>query len=104
MTLGADTIEHGMHLWRRPDLLDAMAAAGQTLVPTLSCYYGVAGLGDRIGAAPDDPGDPDDPDARGRSTWTRPLVDLAHRNLDEADRTLRAARAAGVPIALGYDW
>lgn len=96
VTLGADTIEHGMHLWRRPDLLDAMAAAGQTLVPTLSCYYGVAGLGDRVGADPDRDG--------GRSTWVGPLVDLAHRNLDEADRTLRAARAAGVPIALGFDW
>lgn len=92
VTLGADTIEHGMHLWRRPDLLDAMAVAGQTLVPTLSCYYGVAGLGDRVGGG------------EGSSTWVRPLVDLAHRNLDEAGHTLRAARAAGVPIALGFDW
>jgi imidazolonepropionase-like amidohydrolase len=31
-------------------------------------------------------------------------VELARRNLDEADRTLKAATAAGVPIALGHDW
>ena len=36
---GVDTIEHGMYLHRRPDLLEAMAAAGQVLVPTLSGYY-----------------------------------------------------------------
>jgi imidazolonepropionase-like amidohydrolase len=82
---GADTIEHGMYLGRRPDLLDAMAEAGQILVPTLSCFYGVAG------------------DAGG-SSWTEPLADLARFNLGEADRTLKAAHAAGVPIALGHDW
>ena len=42
---GVDTIEHGMYLHRRPDLLEAMAAAGQVLVPTLSGYYWMAGLG-----------------------------------------------------------
>jgi imidazolonepropionase-like amidohydrolase len=82
---GADTIEHGMYLGRRPDLLDAMAQAGQVLVPTLSCFYGVAG-------------------EEGDSGWTEQLAELARYNLDEADRTLRAARAAGVPIALGHDW
>ncbi len=80
--LGADTIEHGMYLHQRPELLDLMAAAGQVLVPTLSCYYGVA----------EEPG------------WTPRLADLARRNLDEACRTLEAARTAGVPIALGHDW
>ncbi|MEJ3653426.1 amidohydrolase family protein [Actinomycetes bacterium KLBMP 9759] len=93
--LGVDTVEHGMYLGRRPDLLDTMAERGQVLVPTLSCFYGVAGLGDRIGAGegPSEPG-----------TWTQPLVDLALYNLEQAGRTLRAARAAGVPIALGHDW
>jgi imidazolonepropionase-like amidohydrolase len=94
--LGVDTIEHGMYLAQRPDLLEAMAEAGQILVPTLSCYYGVAGLSDQIGvdvAQPPQPGQ-----------WTAPLVKLALHNLDEADRTLKAARAAGVPIALGHDW
>ena len=32
---GIDTIEHGMYLNQRPDLLERMAAAGQVLVPTL---------------------------------------------------------------------
>ena len=48
---GADTIEHGMYLHRRPDLLEAMAAAGQALVPTLSGYYWMAGLGEAIDPA-----------------------------------------------------
>lgn len=82
ITAGVDTVEHGMYLAQRPDLLDAMAAAGQVLVPTLSCFYGVAGEG----------------------TWTAPLAQLAHYNLDQADATLKAAHAAGVPIALGHDW
>jgi imidazolonepropionase-like amidohydrolase len=94
--LGADTIEHGMYLHQRPDLLEAMAEAGQVLVPTLSCFYGVAGLGDQIGH------DPARPAPAG--TWTPPLADLARYNLDQAGRTLMAARAAGVPIALGHDW
>lgn len=85
ISCGADTIEHGMYLNRRPDLLGAMAEAGQILVPTLSCFYGVAG---------DESG----------SSWTEPLAELARFNLAEADRTLSAARAAGVPIALGHDW
>lgn len=93
---GVDTVEHGMHLAQRPDLLDAMAEAGQVLVPTLSCFYGVAGLSGPIGTAPARP-----PQS---SQWTPPLVELARYNLDQADRTLKAARAAGVPIALGHDW
>jgi imidazolonepropionase-like amidohydrolase len=94
--LGADTVEHGMYLAQRPDLLDAMAEAGQILVPTLSCLYGVAGLGDQIGTSP----------ARSARSgrWAPCLVQLARHNLEQADRTLRAARAAGVPIALGHDW
>ena len=45
---GVDTIEHGMYLNQRPDLLDAMAAAGQVLVPTLSGYYWMSGLGEEV--------------------------------------------------------
>jgi imidazolonepropionase-like amidohydrolase len=66
--------------------MERMAAQEQILVPTLSCFYGVAGGGE----AP--------------STWTPLLAELARRNLQEADRTLSAARAAGVAIALGFDW
>ncbi len=103
---GIDTIEHGMYLNQRPDLLERMAASGQVLVPTLGCFYGVAGLGDRVGTdggPPDRDGRPGDrqppPD-----TWSQLLVDLAHHNLEQADLTLRAARASGVTIATGHDW
>ena len=97
---GIDTIEHGMYLCQRPDLLERMAASGQVLVPTLSCFYGVAGLERAVGAqldAAELPGPPE-------PAWSRPLVELAEHNLEQADRTLRAARAAGVAIAAGHDW
>jgi imidazolonepropionase-like amidohydrolase len=87
---GIDTIEHGMYLNQRPDLLERMAEQGQVLVPTLSCFYGVAGL-DGDGGHP-------------AETWSPLLVELAQHNLEQADRTLKAARAAGVKIALGHDW
>ncbi|MGH3289775.1 MAG: amidohydrolase family protein, partial [Streptosporangiaceae bacterium] len=91
---GVDTIEHGMYLNQRPDLLDAMAAAGQVLVPTLSGYYWMAGFDsniiDPVGAeaAPDMP---------------PVLVELAQRNIKEGAASMRAARSAGVKIALGSD-
>jgi len=87
---GIDTIEHGMYLNQRPDLLERMAEQGQVLVPTLSCFYGVAGLDEPGGHAP--------------PTWSALLVDLAKHNLEQAGHTLTAAHAAGVPIALGHDW
>jgi imidazolonepropionase-like amidohydrolase len=101
---GIDTIEHGMYLNQRPDLLEQMADSGQVLVPTLSCFYGVAGLehavgvGDGAQAAAGEPGQPPAP------TWSPLLIELAHQQLEEADLTLRAARAAGVRIAAGHDW
>jgi imidazolonepropionase-like amidohydrolase len=110
---GIDTIEHGMYLNQRPDLLDRMAASGQVLVPTLSCFYGVAGLDHQIGVGEDAV---DEPNARDRigvayspchgpeRPWTPLLVELAHYNLMQADLTLRAALAAGVTIAAGHDW
>jgi imidazolonepropionase-like amidohydrolase len=91
---GIDTIEHGMYLNRRPDLLERMAASGQVLVPTLSCFYGVAGLEHAVGIV----------GGRGVSTWSPLLVELARYNLEQADLTLRAARDAGVRIAAGHDW
>ena len=67
---GIDTIEHGMYLNQRPDLLERMAATGQVLVPTLGCFYGVAGA-----AAPDagpDAGPAASTEAprRGRTCWS----------------------------------
>ena len=92
---GIDTIEHGMYLNQRPDLLDAMAAADQILVPTLSCLYGVAG--------PDANRTVED-HAAGSETWLPLLAELAEYNLEQAGLTLQAARDAGVTIAMGYDW
>jgi imidazolonepropionase-like amidohydrolase len=111
VTEGIDTIEHGMYLHRRPDLLEQMAANDQTLVPTLSCFYGVAGRERAIGldgpevatgiecAAPYMP-------RRGHAApcWSPLLVELANHNLRQADLTLRAAKGAGVRIAAGHDW
>ena len=37
-------------------------------------------------------------------TWTPLLVDLANYNVEQAELTLQAARAAGVTIAMGFDW
>jgi len=97
---GVDTIEHGMYLCQRPDLLERMAQSGQTLVPTLSCFYGVAGLERAVGDEPDTAELPGTPEP----AWSGLLVELAEHNLEQADRTLRAARAAGVAIAAGHDW
>jgi imidazolonepropionase-like amidohydrolase len=99
---GVDTIEHGMYLHRRPELLERMARSGQILVPTLSSFYGMAGKGDPVAGAGGETrfGAPRAP----VETWSPLLVELAEHNLEEAERTLGAARAAGVRIAMGYDW
>lgn len=78
---GIDTVEHGFHLHERPDLLDRMAERGTVLVPTLDFLHHVA-----------------ESDA-----WTPELAAQGVANLDHAQRTLDAARAAGVVIALGSD-
>jgi imidazolonepropionase-like amidohydrolase len=93
VTHGADTIEHGIFLHQRPDLLDAMAASGQVLVPTLSGYYWMAGLGCAVDPA----------EAERVPEMPTELVDLADQNLDNGAASMRAARDAGVKIALGSD-
>lgn len=90
---GIDTIEHGMYLHRRPDLLERMAAHGQVLVPTLGGYYWMAGIDEAIDPALATPA----PD------MVPELVALAHHNLAEGTLSMRAARAHGVKIALGSD-
>ena len=80
---GADTIEHGLSLHRDPALLDTMAARGTVLVPTLSTFHDLA--------------------ERLASDFAAPLVEQAKRQLEESLRTVAAARAAGVILALGYD-
>jgi imidazolonepropionase-like amidohydrolase len=90
---GMDTIEHGMYLNQRPDLLEKMAANGQFLVPTITGCYMMAGLGEVI--------DPEGVEAQ--SEMLPMLVELAVYNLQETSKSVRAARAAGVKIALGSD-
>jgi imidazolonepropionase-like amidohydrolase len=80
---GVDTIEHGMYLNQRPDLLERMAANGQTLVPTLSFLIGLA--------------------EERSATWSPLLVELGKHNVEQAQLTLVAAREAGVTLAMGYD-
>jgi imidazolonepropionase-like amidohydrolase len=78
---GIDTVEHGFHLHERRGLLDRMAERGTVLVPTLDFLHRVAEDG----------------------LWTAELERQGIANLDHAQRTLAAARAAGVTIALGSD-
>jgi imidazolonepropionase-like amidohydrolase len=80
---GADTIEHGLALHREPALLDGMAERGTVLVPTLSTFHDLA--------------------ERFADAFAPALVEQARRQLDEAYRTVAAARRAGVTIALGHD-
>jgi imidazolonepropionase-like amidohydrolase len=80
---GADTIEHGLSLHRAPDLLELMASRGAVLVPTLSTFHDLA--------------------ERFVTDFAESLVEQAKRQLDEAYRTVEAARQAGVTMALGYD-
>lgn len=111
ITEGVDTIEHGMYLHQRPDLLEHMAANDQTLVPTLSCFYGVAGRAHAIGLEGPDVAPGTESAApymprqnHGTPCWSPLLVELARHNLRQADLTLRAAKVAGVRIAAGHDW
>jgi imidazolonepropionase-like amidohydrolase len=80
---GADSIEHGLSLHREPELLDTMATKGVVLVPTLTTFHDLA--------------------ERFATEFAVALVDQAKRQLDEAYRTVEAARRGGVTIAVGYD-
>jgi len=80
---GVDTIEHGLSLHRAPELLALMAERGIVLVPTLSTF---ADLAERFA------GD-----------FAPTLVEQAKRQAEDAHKTLDAAHAAGVPLAMGYD-
>ena len=82
---GMDTIEHGMYLNQRPELLERMAAGGQVLVPTLGGYYWMAGINEAIDPASATP----DPQMLPR------LVELANYNLQEGTQSMRAALAGG---------
>jgi imidazolonepropionase-like amidohydrolase len=78
-----DTIEHGLSLHREPVLLEEMAERGIVLVPTLSTFHDLA--------------------ERFTDDFPLALVEQAKRQLDEAYKTLAAARSIGVTIAMGHD-
>ncbi len=80
---GVDTIEHGLSLHRAPELLARMAERGIVLVPTLSTFHDLA--------------------ERFAGEFAPSLVEQARRQADDARRTLMAAHAAGVTLAMGYD-
>ncbi len=80
---GADTIEHGFYLHRRPDLLEQLAARSGVLVPTLTFLHDIA-------------------ETRA-DQWSPHLVERGGYNLEEAYKTMEAALAAGVPMAMGFD-
>ena len=91
---GVDTIEHGMYLHQRPDLLDAMAAAGQVLVPTLSGYYWMAGLAGRSSTRPR---------RRPSQTCRRCWWNWRSATWTRARPACAPPGSAGVKIALGSD-
>ena len=80
---GVDTIEHGLELHRAPDLLEELARSERVLVPTLSCFFHIS--------------------ENRASRWAPGLVELAHRQLEDAHRTVEAARRTGVRLAMGFD-
>ena len=106
---GIDTIEHGMYLHQRPDLLERMARDGQILVPTLSLPLRRRRPRRAHRHEPRRTRSTRAATARGvkrppMPTWTPLLVDLAIYNVEQAVLTIQAARAAGVTIAMGFDW
>jgi imidazolonepropionase-like amidohydrolase len=80
---GVDTIEHGLELYRAPELLAALAESGRILVPTLSCFFDLS--------------------ETHACLWAPRLVELAKRQREDAHRTVEAARTAGVRMAMGFD-
>jgi imidazolonepropionase-like amidohydrolase len=79
---GVDTLEHGEMGFEVPDVLAAMAERGIVLVPTLCVFDAVA--------RPDGPFRP----------WMR---ERAERLRDASRKTMEAALAAGVEMAMGAD-
>jgi len=83
ITAGVDTVEHGLSLHRDPALLRTMVERGTVLVPTLSTFHDVA--------------------ETHACLYPPALTAQARRQREEAYRTLRAARDAGVTLAMGFD-
>jgi imidazolonepropionase-like amidohydrolase len=79
---GVDTIEHGEMGHTVPDVLDAMAAKGIILVPTLRVFPAVASAS---------------------ASFPQWMLEQARRLGENAHKTVEAARRAGVPMAMGAD-
>jgi imidazolonepropionase-like amidohydrolase len=79
--MGVDTVEHGEQAWRAPEALAAMAEKRIILVPTLCLFP----LIERLERLP------------------RPMRERAKALGEEAQRTVEAAKAAGVQMAMGAD-
>jgi imidazolonepropionase-like amidohydrolase len=79
--VGVNTLEHGEEAWKAPEILAAMAEKQIILVPTLSLFPYVATL-ERL---------------------PRRLRERAKRLGEDAQRTVQAAKTAGVLIAMGAD-
>ena len=80
---GVDTIEHGFYLHQEPELLKKLARRRGVLVPTLTFLHDVA--------------------EHKAEQWSAHLVERGAYNIAEAERTLKAAIEADVPIAMGWD-
>jgi imidazolonepropionase-like amidohydrolase len=91
--LGMRTVDHGMYLHRRPDLLERMTERDVILVPTFSSSYWNASRDDEVGTEAE----------RSEVRWTQELDALAHRNIEEYALTVLAAHRLGTPIGLGAD-
>jgi imidazolonepropionase-like amidohydrolase len=78
---GVDTVEHGMYLSQRPDLLTELARRGGVLVPTLSFLEDLAAAG----------------------AWTAELTTQGRHNVTQSRATIAAAREHDVTLAVGYD-
>ena len=83
---GIDTIEHGMYLNRRPDLLERMAALGPGARPDARLLLRRRG---RRRPRRRRPRRRRAPSAEPPPTWSHLLVDLALHNLEQADLTLQ---------------
>jgi imidazolonepropionase-like amidohydrolase len=97
--LGMNTVDHGMYLHQRPDLLDQMAAKDIALVPTFSSSYSFGGRGTQVELLPER----DPPGSSPFGSFTDDLTDINDHNIRESSQTIKAAHAAGTPIAMGGD-
>lgn len=84
LAAGVDHIEHGSYLHEGPDAMDLMVQRGVFLIPTRKAFVATLAQGNAAGV----PG------------W---MIDQVRKEEENNAESLRAAIAAGVPIAMGTD-